>query len=256
MAKKNDKNMDKDIDAVETVVNDVEVDDTKKAADEATTVEYDDVDGVEVGVYHRGDEEIAFAYKNDMPIGMKVAFIDSVVDVVAGDDYYYPILKDLIFDFQLVNVLTNIEVDIEDGLTNMQQLNAIEEFMNGCDIADVLKINLDIDMLMELYEGVNRAIEYKTGIHPSPIADGIASILKVAEDKMRGFDMNSVSDLAGVFSKMQGDITPEKMLEAYANSDVFKKMANDVVEKQNKRSKAFDDAVANADKGAGFSVVE
>lgn len=233
MAKKNDKNMDKDMDAVETVVNDVEV-----------------------GVYHRGDEEIAFAYKNDMPIGMKVAFIDSVVDVVAGDGYYYPILKDLIFDFQLVNVLTNIEVDIEDGLTNMQQLNAIEEFMSGCDIADVLKINLDIDMLMELYEGVNRAIEYKTGIHPSPIADGIAAILKVAEDKMRGFDMDSVSDLAGVFSKMQGDITPEKMLEAYANSDVFKKMANDSVEKQEKRSKAFDDAVANADKGAGFSIVE
>lgn len=248
MAKKNDKNVDKDMDAVETVANDVEVD--------AANSVVDDVDGVEVGVYHRGDEEIAFAYKNDMPIGMKVAFIDSVVDVVAGDDYYYPILKDLIFDFQLVNVLTNIEVDIEDGLTNMQQLNAIEEFMNGCDIADVLKINLDIDMLMELYEGVNRAIEYKTGIHPSPIADGIASILKVAEDKMRGFDMNSVSDLAGVFSKMQGDITPEKMLEAYANSDVFKKMANDSVEKQEKRSKAFDDAVANADKGAGFSVVE
>lgn len=248
MAKKNDKNMDKKIDAAETVVNDVEV-------DAANSVE-DDVDGVEVGVYHRGDEEIAFAYKNDMPIGMKVAFIDSVVDVVAGDDYYYPILKDLIFDFQLVNVLTDIEVDIDDGLNIMQQLNAVEEFMNGCDIADVLKINLDIDMLMELYDGVNRAIEYKTGIHPSPIADGIASILKVAEDKMRGFDMDSVSDLAGVFSKLQGDITPEKMLEAYANSDVFKKTAKDAVEKQEKRSKAFDDAVANADKDAGFSLVE
>lgn len=213
-------------------------------------------DGLSVGTYMRGDDEVQFVYRTDMPIGLKIAFIDSVVDVVVGDGYYYPLLKDMIFDFQLVNVMTDIEVDIDADMTNAQQLDAIEKFLDECNIAEVMRSNIDIELLVELLDGVDKLIEYKTGIHPSPITDGIASILGVAEAKLREFDMNSVNDMVSVLSKLNGDVTPEKMLEAYVNSDTFKRMADDVADTKRNRSKEFDDAMSKANKNATLSVVE
>ena len=197
----------------------------------------DTIKNMETATYTRNGEEIDFNYYTDMQMSSKLGFVNSVVKAVVGDDYYYPMLKDMIFDFRLVQFFTDVDIDVADDDV---AIDVIEAFLADTNIADVLKINLDIDILMELYDSVDKAIEYKTGIHPSPIADGIASILKVAEDKLRDFDMDSMTGMAKTFAKMQGDITPDKMLEAYANSDVFKKMAKDAVEKQKTRDTKMD----------------
>ena len=47
--------------------------------------------------------------------------------------------------------------------------------------------------------------------------------------------------MARVLGSMSGDITPDKMLEAYANSDVFKKMHRDAVKRQDERDKKAED---------------
>lgn len=183
-------------------------------------------------VYIRNGEELDMTYSTDIPMSMKLAFIDSVVDsVVVGGDYY-SILKDMMFDFRLIQFFSDVDIDItDDGDT----INNIEEFMDNNNAADVLKINIDMDVLFELVDSVDKAIEYKTGIHPSPIADSIASLLNVVEKKFSEFDMDSMTGMAKTFAKMQGDITPEKMLEAYAKSDIFKKQHEDVVAAQKKR---------------------
>ena len=182
--------------------------------------------------------DIEFNYCYDIPMSQKIAFVDSVVSPVVGDDYYYPMIKDVMFDFRMIQFFTDIDTGVVDGDDVIDQ---IVEFLEGTNAADVVKVSVNLDVIQELYEAVDKAIEYKTGIHPSPIADGIASILKMAEEKLSGIDVDSANAMARVFGNMQGNITPDKMLEAYANSDVFKKMHGDVVKKQDERDKKAED---------------
>lgn len=182
--------------------------------------------------------DIEFNYCYDIPMSQKIAFVDSVVSPVVGDDYYYPMIKDIMFDFRMIQFFTDIDTDVVDGDDTLDQ---IVEFLESTNAADVVKVSVNFDVIQELYEAVDKAIEYKTGIHPSPIADGIASILKMAEEKLSGIDVDSANAMAKVFGNMQGNITPDKMLEAYANSDVFKKMHEKVVKKQDERDKKAED---------------
>lgn len=189
---------------------------------------------VETAPYMRNGEELEMIYRSDVPMSAKVAFVDSVVSIVIGDDYYYPMLKDMMFDFRLIQFFSNVEHGISDD-DDDNAINSIESFLSETNAADVLKINIDLDVLFELTDAVNKAIEYKSGIHPSPIADGIASLLSVVEKKFSEFDMESMTGMAKTFAKLQGDITPDKMLEAYAKSDIFKKQHDDVIAAQEKR---------------------
>ena len=190
------------------------------------------------GVYKRNGEQIEFEYHLDIPMSRKLAFVDSVVDPVVGDDYYYPMLKDVMFDFRMVQFFTDIDAGIVDGDDAIDQ---IVDFLEHTNAADIVKVGVNFNVVQGLYDAVDKAIEYKTGIHPSPIADGIASILNTLEQKFAGIDMDAMTGMAKVFSKLQGDITPDKMLEAYANSDVFKKIHGDVVKKQDERDKKAED---------------
>ena len=200
--------------------------------------------------------DIEFNYYYDIPMSHKIAFVDSVVNPVVGDDYYYPMLKDIMFDFRMVQFFTDIDTDVVDGDDVIDQ---IVKFLENTNAADVVKVSVNFDVVQELYDAVDKAIEYKTGIHPSPIADGIASILKMAEDKLSSIDIESANAMAKVFGNMQGNITPDKMLDAYANSDVFKKMHGDVVKKQDERDKKADERVksieANLELVNGLEIV-
>ena len=190
------------------------------------------------GVYERNGEQIEFEYHLDIPMSQKIAFVDSVVNPIVGDGYYYPMIKDIMFDFRMIQFFTDIDTDVVDGDDVIDQ---IVEFLKSNDAADVVRVSVNFHVIQELYEAVDKAIEYKTGIHPSPIADGIASILKMAEEKLFSIDVDSANAMAKVFGNMQGNITPDKMLEAYANSDVFKKMHGDAVKKQDERDKKAED---------------
>lgn len=188
--------------------------------------------------YMSNGVDIEFNYCYDIPMSQKIAFVDSVVNPVVGDDYYYPMIKDILFDFRMIQFFTDIDTDVVDGDDVIDQ---IVEFLKSNDAADVVKVSVDFDVIQELYEAVDKAIEHKTGIHPSPVADGIASILKMAEEKLSSIDVDSANAMAKVFGNMQGNITPDKMLEAYANSDVFKEMHGDAVKRQDERDKKAED---------------
>lgn len=195
-------------------------------------------DGMTTYTNVRNGATTEFNYCYDIPMSQKIAFVDSVVNPVVGDDYYYPMIKDIMFEFRMIQFFTDIDTDVVDGDDVIDQ---IVKFLESNDAADVIKVSVNFDVVQGLYDAVDKAIEYKTGIHPSPIADGIASILKMAEKKLYSIDVDSANAMAKVFGNMQGNITPDKMLEAYANSDVFKKMHGDVVKKQDERDKKAED---------------
>lgn len=193
-------------------------------------------------IYVSNGEEIEFNYYANPSMDKKVSFVKSVVDTVVDDDYYYSMLKDMVFDFFLVEFFSDIEVEVpeQDGI------DYVEEFLANNNASTVMKLGMDFDVLQELYDCVDKGIEYKTGIHPSPIVDGIAKLLDTVEKKFSDIDVDAMTGMAKVFGKLQGDITPDKMLDAYARSDIFKKQHEDAVKKQKKRDKKADERVADA----------
>lgn len=190
---------------------------------------------IDTAMYVRNGKNIEFNYHTDLSVSKKIAFVNAVVDTVVGDDYYYPMLRDIMFDFQLVNFFTDVDTGIDFDDDSGELIDEIDAFLSDGNLVDILKVSIDIDVLMELSDSIDKAIEYKTGIHPSPIEDAIASLLDTVEKKFSGIDVDSMTGMAKVFGKLQGDITPEKMLEAYAKSDIFKKQHKEVAEKQSKR---------------------
>ena len=206
---------------------------------------------IDTAMYVRNGKNIEFNYHTDLSVSKKIAFVNAVVDTVVGDDYYYPMLRDIMFDFQLVNFFTDVDTGIDFDDDSGELIDEIDAFLSDGNLMDILKVSIDIDVLMELSDSVDKAIEYKTGIHPSPIEDAIASLLDTVERKFSGIDVDSMTGMAKVFGKLQGDITPEKMLEAYAKSDIFKKQHEEVAEKQSKRdatmNKVRENVVKNND---------
>lgn len=193
-------------------------------------------------VYVSNGEEIEFNYYANPHMDKKISFVKSVVDTVVNDECYYSMLKDMVFDFFLVEFFSDIEVEVpEQG-----GIDYVEEFLANNNAPTVIKLGMDFDVLQELYDCVDKGIEYKTGIHPSPIADSIAKLLDTVEKKFADIDVVAMTEMAKVFGKLQGDITPDKMLDAYAKSDIFKKQHEDAVKKQKKRDKKADERVADA----------
>ena len=200
---------------------------------------------IDTAMYMRDGKSIEFNYHTDLSVSKRIAFVNAVVDTVVGDDYYYPMLRDMMFDFQLVNFFTDVDTGIDFDDDSGELIDEIDAFLSDGNLVDILKVSIDIDVLMELSDSVDRAIEYKTGIHSSPIEDAIASLLDTVEKKFSGIDVDSMTGMAEVFGKLQGDITPEKMLEAYANSDIFKRQRDDVVDAQVKRDATMEKAREN-----------
>lgn len=188
-------------------------------------------------VYIKDGNEFEFSYYSNPPISTKLSFVKSVVDSVVVGDYYYPIIKDMVFDFYLIDFFSDAVIDIE---TDNVGVDDIEEYLSGNNAAATIKLGMDLMVLNELYDSVDKGIEYKTGIHPSPIADAIVNVLDIVQSKLSGLDVDAMTGMANVFSNMSGNITPEKMLEAYAKSDVFKKQHEDAVANQAKRDKTMD----------------
>lgn len=201
--------------------------------------------------YINNGEEIEFSYYANPSMSKKFSFVRSVVDVVCGDDYYFPMIRNMIFDFYLIKFFSDIVVYSEDK----DSIDYVEEFLANNNAATIIKLGMDSDVLQELYENVDKMIEYKTGIHPSPIENVISKILDTLEQKFANIDVDAMTSMANVFGKLQGDITPEKMLEAYAKSDVFKKQAKEVIANQKKREATMEKVRENAKKNNDFAVV-
>lgn len=211
----------------------------------------------DTATYIDNGETVEFNYYLNVPMSRKLAFVDSVVDTVVGDNYYYPMLKDMIFDFRLVQLFSDIDTGVVNyGDAEEDVIDQIADFIERTNAADVLKVSINFDVIQMLHDTVDKMIEYRTGIHPSPIADGIANLLDTVEKKFANIDVDAMTGMAKVFGKLQGDITPDKMLEAYAKSDIFKKQHDEVVANQKKRDAAMEKVRENAKKNNDFAVVD
>ena len=196
---------------------------------------------VKTGVYTIDDNDTPFAFYTSLNAYRKSQFVVSVCNTLVGDNYNY-VLDDLVFDYFIVAIFTDI--DVSEVQKSDNGISAMEEFVEKFKpVIDTVKANAVDGVLDELRKAIDLNIEYRTGIHINPISSSIASLLDTLNNKFSGFDLDKMMEIAEPMSKIAGELTPEKMLDAYAKTDVFKK---------NWGNTNKDDVVEDS----GFSVVD
>lgn len=189
---------------------------------------------VKMGVYTKGEETFNFNFYTDLSIAQKLLFVNSVTDLVVDENRYNSVIRDLVFDFYAIDVMTDI--DTTEFKASPAFLDSVEQFLEETNIVDIVKANASPTLFDELNKAVDKAIEYRTGIHPSPIADSLASLFSTIEKKAKEFDMNDMVDMAQKFAGMTGELTPESIVDAYMNSDTHQKNAIEIEEAKKQRT--------------------
>ena len=198
---------------------------------------------IKTGTYinYTTDESYNFEFATDLSAYRKMMFVNYVANSIVDDDRYDSIVRDLIFDFGIVSIFTDVDTsfinrtDDEGNLIN--PIIFIEQFLEETNVVDIVKANMEAGILEELNKAVDKSIEYKTGIHPSPISDALASLLSTLENKINEVDLDSIMGMAQKFANMTSDLTPESVVNAYINSDVHKKNLEEIAESKNGNDK-------------------
>ena len=169
------------------------------------------------GVYTYNGEEVSFNFYTSISAYDKVRFVNTVVNTLV-DDNYISVIRNLIFDFEIIDVFTDIDT------SNIKDINAIEQFLEETNIVEIVKANIDSNVIEELNKAVDDNIEYRTGIHKNPISESLSNLLNTLEEKVSGIDTEKMMEMAQIFSNVSGELTADKMLEAYSKSDLFKNL--------------------------------
>ena len=174
---------------------------------------------VRTGVYTYNGVEETFTFYTTLRAVDKINFINLVTNVLVGDNYY-SIIRDLIFDFEIIDIMT--DVDVSNIRNANDAVSAIEDFLENTNIVEIVKANIEDGLIEELNKSVDDNIEYRTGIHKNPIAESLSHLLNTLENKVSDIDTDSMMNMAEIFSGVSGELTADKFIEAYANSDMFK----------------------------------
>lgn len=200
---------------------------------------------VMTGTYIKGDENFEFAFATDISAFDKMEFVNSVTETLI-DENYNSIVRDLIFDFYIVETFTDVDTSFahidEESEVKVHPIILIEEFLEETNVVEIVKANIREGLIGELNEAVDINIEYHTGIHRNALNDALAGLVNTLEGKLKGLDMGNAIEMIEAFSGITGDFTPENIVNAYMNTDVAKqnvkelneakeRMANIAVEK-------------------------
>lgn len=189
---------------------------------------------MKTGTYIRGEENYTFKFYTDLTVSKKMKFLNSVVNLVVDDSHYNSVIRDLVFDFYVVDIMT--DVDTTDLKISDNFLDDVEDFLLETNIVEIVKANAFPTLFDELNKAVDDSIEYLTGIHKNPINDAISSLLSSVEKKMNEVDLNSMMGMAQKFAGMTGELTPESIMNAYMNSDIHKQNLLNIEESRNRRA--------------------
>ena len=178
------------------------------------------------------EEIINFNFYTNLNATDKISFVNSVTNIVVGENYNY-VIKDLIFDYMIIKVFTTVDTKQIDESAN--SIDVIEEFLYETNIVDIVKINVENGLIEELNKAVDLNIEYRTGICTNPLNQALTSLVNTFEKKVNDIDLNSAMEMARVFSGMTDEFTPENIVKAYVSSDVFKQNMTEIEESKKQK---------------------
>ncbi len=186
------------------------------------------------GVFTYNDESYNFDFKTSLSAHDKQTFVKTVIGNLVDNDGYDVVIKDLIFDFTIIDVFTNIDTSFinmkDDEGNDINPIIPIEHFLEETNVADIVKANMEVGLLDELNRAVDLNIQYLTGIHPNPLNEAIANLVSTIEKKIGEVDLDNMMGMAQKFASMTEDFTLDNIVNAYMNSDVHQKNVEEIKE--------------------------
>lgn len=184
---------------------------------------------VKTGVYACNGKDYTFNFFTSLRAIDKLKFVKGVTSTVVEDDYN-SVIRNLMFDFMIINIFTDIDVsDIENA---PDSISRIEDFLAETNAVEIVTANVDAGVIEELNKAVDDNIEYRTGIHKNVLVESFGRLLNTIEKKVSGIDTDGMMKMAETINGMAGELTSEKMIEAYANSNLFKKRFAEIQEEK------------------------
>lgn len=177
------------------------------------------------GSYTYNGVEYEFEYKTNLKASEKIDFVNLVVNSLV-EDGYFSILRNMLFDFELIRAFTNI--DVSEIANSVNAIDKIEYFLENTNIVEVIKANISISLIIELNNCVDDNIQYRTGIKVKTIENALVSILEVLEEKVK-------------------KVNVKDLMNDYFKSDDYKKH---LAELQNKPDINFADNILRVVKAA------
>ena len=166
---------------------------------------------------------IDFNFYTSLSARNKLKFVDSVVGTLVDESGYKSVIRDLIFDYMIIKVFTDVDTSVVDNEENSNYLiDRIEDFLNETNIVEIVKQNVDNDLIDELNKAVNDNIAYLTGIHRNYLTDSLIDLIDVIKKQINEIDVKSLSEFAELIKNTQEEFTPERLIDAYANSELYK----------------------------------
>ena len=162
-------------------------------------------------------------------------FVKTVINNLIDDDYYDVVIKDLIFDFAIIELFTNVDTSFidnqkDDDGNKINPITVIEHFLEESDVLKIVKANMEDGLLENLNRAVDLNIQYLTGINMNPINDAIASLVSTLEKKVDGIDLDSMMEMAQKFTNMTEDLTAENVVNEYINSSFHQNKLKEIEE--------------------------
>lgn len=190
---------------------------------------------VMTGTYIKGNENFNFTFTTDLSAFSKMTFVNSVTDTLV-DENYNSIVRDLIFDFYIIEAFTNVDISFvyDEGNEVVNPIIVIEEFLDETNIVDIVKANIKEGLIEELNNAIDANIEYRTGIHRNALNDALAGLINTLEKKLEGFDMGNAMEMVEAFSGLTGDFTPENIVDAYMKTNIAKQNIEELNESKEK----------------------
>ncbi len=179
------------------------------------------------GNFVYNNESYDFNFKTSLSAYEKQLFVRTVVSNLIDDMGYDVIVKDLIFDFAIIDLFTNIDTSFVDVKENDEDdiypISLIEHFLEETNVVSIVKANMEDGLLDELIRAVNLNVQYITGIHINPLNEALANLVSTIENNINKIDLDNAMDMIQKFSGMTEDFTVDNIVKAYIDSNTHKK---------------------------------
>lgn len=186
------------------------------------------------GVFTYNNEDYNFDFRTTMSAHDKQIFVKTVVSNLIDENGYDVVIKDLIFDFVIIDMLTNIDTSFinmkDENDVAINPIVLIEHFLEETNVAEIVKENMEYGLLDELKHAVDLNIQYLTGINPNPLSEAVAKLVSTIEEKVREIDLDGMAGIAQKFANMTEDFTLENLVNYYINSDTHKENLAQIAE--------------------------
>lgn len=190
-------------------------------------------------IYTYNGEDVEFHYSSSATYFEQTEFVYAVTSVVAGDDYL-PLLKDIVFNYTLVTIFTDIDTSNfkNEGEENID-IDKFAEFDEQTGVSAFLKSAIDENVLTALEDSVDCNIAYKTGIWKDSITTAIAELIKSLQKRVAEWDVNIKSEEVSEFIEKfnSSDLNADALVNAYLQTAVHKENVNSYQDTQKADSK-------------------